>query len=119
MKETNASAGPQVTKEIKASENKVTKEPQGLAEKNSPQEPPLPLDRVYLVKRRRALATGKSLLSSLVAQDKNKLAKKTQLVLARKNVPPSDSSDDNKPLSALGQKARGFQDYMDRQDASK
>ena len=70
-KETNASAGPEdtkeVTKEIKASENKVMKEPQGLVEKDSPQEPPPPLDRLYLVKRR-ALFTQKSFMSSLVPQ---------------------------------------------------
>jgi hypothetical protein len=51
-KETNASAGPEdmkeVTKEIKASENKVTKEPQGLVEKDSPQEPPPPFRQVVL-----------------------------------------------------------------------
>eukprot|EP00957_Ditylum_brightwellii_P129138 9850021-Ditylum_brightwellii.AAC.1 len=103
-KETNASAGPEVTKEIKASENKVTKEPPGLVEKDSPQEPPPPFEQSVL-------SEEEGPCYRKIIPEKNELAKKIEL--ARKNAQPSDLSNDNKPLSTLEQKARGFQEYMD------
>eukprot|EP00957_Ditylum_brightwellii_P017691 1332827-Ditylum_brightwellii.AAC.1 len=77
-KEIKASVGPQAAaKEVvpQAAEKEAVKESQGqveasaghMVEKDSPQEPPPPLDRAKSVKTR-ALATGKSFLSRLVAQ---------------------------------------------------
>ena len=122
---------PQAAEKIE--ENKVTEE------KDSPQEPPPPSGQVVLSEEEGPVYTkiihckpgspGYIIIQNriknkqLAERENEQLAEKIRKALLKKNAPPSDplsdSSDDNKPLSTLGQKARGFQEYMDRRDASK